>query len=249
MWAQQRRLAALVAGARRVCVLTGAGVSTAAGLPDFRGPQGLWARQGRITLDTFIDSADARERYWKEEEAFFGLVARARPAAAHRALVALHAEGRLAAVVPQNVDGLHQAAGLPDDKIIEIHGSLRRAVCVDCGWTTERAALSEAIAAGGATFYCEQCRGLLKGGSVMFGERVSPAALQASLCALLASDLLLVLGTSLAVAPASDLVRWARDAGIPVAIVNATPTRYDHQADVTVNTDVAIALEHLGVRL
>ena len=249
MWAQQRRLAALVAGAQRVCVLTGAGVSTAAGLPDFRGPQGLWARQGRITLDTFIGSADARERYWTEEEAFFRLVAHARPAAAHRALVALHREGRIASVVTQNVDGLHQAAGLPDDKVIEIHGSVRDAMCIDCGWGTPRAQLSEAIAAGAATFYCERCRGPLKGGSVMFGELVSPAVLQASLCSLLSSDLLLVLGTSLAVAPASDLVRWARDAGIPVAIVNATPTRYDRHADVTVNADVGAALELLGVRL
>jgi NAD-dependent protein deacetylase/lipoamidase len=249
LWAQQRRLAALVARAKRVCVLTGAGVSTAAGLPDFRGPQGLWARQGRITLDTFIAAAEARERYWKEEEAFFRLVAHARPAAVHHALVALHAEGRLASVVTQNVDGLHQAAGLPDDKVIEIHGSLRDAACVDCGWTVPRASLSEAIAAGAATFYCERCRGLVKGGSVMFGERLSPAVLQASLCALLASDLLLVLGTSLAVTPASDLVRWARDAGIPVAIVNATPTRYDDQADVTVNADVGVTMEVLGVRL
>lgn len=245
LWAQQRRLAALVARAQRVCVLTGAGVSTAAGLPDFRGPQGLWARQGRITLDTFIASAEARERYWKEEEAFFRLAARARPAAVHRALVGLHRDGRLASVVTQNVDGLHQAAGLPDHKVIEIHGSLRDAVCVDCGWTMPRAELSEAIAAGAATFYCERCRGLVKGGSVMFGERVSPEILQASLCALLASDLLLVLGTSLAVAPASDLVRWARDAGIPVAIINATPTRYDQHADVTVNADVGVALELL----
>ena len=245
MWARQRRLAALVARAQRVCVLTGAGVSTAAGLPDFRGPQGLWARQGRITLDAFIASAEARERYWKEEEAFFRLVAHARPAAVHRALVRLHAEGRLGAVVTQNVDGLHQAAGLPDAKVIEIHGSLRQAECLDCGWTMPRAELSEAIGAGAGTFYCERCRGLVKGGSVMFGERVDADVLQASLCALLGSDLLLVLGTSLAVAPASDMVHWAREAGIPVAIVNATPTRHDHHAEVTVNTDVAVALELL----
>ena len=245
MWAQQRKLASLVARARRVCVLTGAGVSTAAGLPDFRGPQGLWARQGRITLDTFIASADARDRYWKEEETFFRLAAHARPAAVHRALVPLHRDRRLTAVVTQNVDGLHQAAGLPDDKVIEIHGSLRSAVCVDCGWLIPRGDLSDAIADGAATFYCERCRGLIKGGSVMFGERVSPGILQSSLCALLSSDLLLVLGTSLAVAPASDLVRWARDAGIPVAIVNATPTRYDQHAEVTVNTDVAVAMELL----
>lgn len=248
MWSQQRRLASLVARAQRVCVLTGAGVSTAAGLPDFRGPQGLWARQGRMTLDTFIASAEARERYWKEEEAFFRLATHARPAAVHRALVRLHREGRLASVVTQNVDGLHQAAGLPDDKVIEIHGSLRSAMCVDCGWGMPRAELSEAITAGAATFYCERCRGLIKGGSVMFGELVSPGVLQSSLCALLSSDLLLVLGTSLAVAPASDLVRWARDAGISFAIVNATPTRYDAHADVTLNADVGVALELLADR-
>jgi NAD-dependent protein deacetylase/lipoamidase len=235
----RRRLDELVRGAKSLCVLTGAGVSTAAGIPDFRGPSGLWGRTPLITLDDFVRSADARALYWKEEERFFRLVQSAGPAAVHRALAALEERGRLSAVITQNVDGLHQAAGLPADKVIELHGDIRHVACLDCGRTVAR---ELDMAARSGACYCPACRGLLKGGSVMFGEAVRPERLDAALRALLASDLLLVLGTSLAVAPASDIVGWARDAGIPVAIVNATPTPYDTHAAVTVTADVGLVM-------
>lgn len=249
-WLARRRLGELLGAARAVCVLSGAGVSTAAGLPDFRGPAGLWARSRRMTLDEFVRSASVRAAYWREEEAFFRLVERARPAPVHRALAALFERGRLTAIVTQNVDGLHQAAGVPDERVIEIHGRIREARCLDCGHTFERASLAPAPT-GAALRSCPECHGLLKGGSVMFGESVDSGRLEAALRALLASDFLLVLGTSLAVAPAADLLRWARDAGIPIAIVNATATPYDHGAAVTVAADVgavmADAVEELAV--
>jgi NAD-dependent deacetylase len=241
-WLARRRLAALVAGARRVCVLTGAGVSTGAGLPDVRGPRGLWTRTRRITLDEFVHAPEQRARYWDEEERFFRLVRRARPGPAHDALVELYRRGRLSAVVTQNVDGLHQAAGLPAEAVIELHGSIAEAVCLDCGARVPRAQLSPRIAAGDHALYCPACQGLLKGGSLMFGEPVSAACLDAALRALLASDLLLVLGTSLHVAPATDLLRWARQAGIPIAIVNAAPTPYDAEAAVAIRGDVTAVL-------
>lgn len=128
---------------------------------------------------------------------------------------------------------------MPAERVIELHGRIREARCLDCRRPVARASLSARVAAGAATLYCPECQGLLKGGSVMFGEPVDPTRLDAALRALLGSDLLLVLGTSLAVTPASDVVGWAREAGIPVAIVNATATPYDREADVTVTADVS----------
>jgi NAD-dependent deacetylase len=243
------RLATLAADARKICVLTGAGVSTGAGLPDVRGPLGLWTRTRDIQLADFVRSAEARAVYWQEEHRFFRLVEAVAPAATHKALAALGREGRLSAVVTQNVDGLHQAAGLPAESVIELHGSIRDAVCLDCRHVVERATLSPRIERGGAALYCPACQGLLKGGSVMFGERVSPERLDAALRAVLAADLLLVLGTSLLVAPASDLLRWARDAGVPIVIVNATPTPHDADADAAITADVDAVMADLAAAL
>jgi NAD-dependent deacetylase len=242
VWQARHRLHALVRGARRIGVLTGAGVSTEAGLPDVRSAFGLWLEQRGITLDEFLASTEARAEYWRQEESFFRLVRRAAPAAVHRALATFYRRGRLSAVVTQNVDGLHQAAGLPREAVIELHGNIHEARCVDCGQTAPRAPLSERIAAGSAALYCDGCQGLLKGGGLLFGEQVSPERLEAAVGAVLTADLCLVLGTSLTVAPASDLLRWARDAGVPIAIVNATPTAHDALAAVTVTAEVGTTL-------
>jgi NAD-dependent protein deacetylase/lipoamidase len=237
-WRARRRLLALLRGASRVCVLSGAGVSTAAGLPDFRGPFGLAARGRRVTLKDFVADAAARAEYWQQEEAFVHLVRRASPAPLHRALAELHRRGRLSAVVTQNVDALHQAAGVPDERVIEIHGHLREVFCLDCAARFPREDVSERLAAGHGQLYCPACQGLLKSAGVMFGERVSPDVLDRALQALLASDVLLILGTSLTVFPVADMLQWARQAGIPVAIVNATPTPFDSQATIAVIGDV-----------
>ncbi|MFQ5911656.1 MAG: urea transporter [Nitrospinota bacterium] len=244
-WLARRRLHDRVRKARRICVLTGAGVSTAAGLPDFRGQPGFWADTGQINFEKFLTSPEVREAYWREEEKFFRLLRGACPTITHRALAALYRQGRLSAVVTQNVDGLHQAAGLATEAVIELHGTIHEAQCVDCGQKVSREALSTRMTNGAAALHCDRCQGLLKGGGLMFGEEVEPKRLEAAVQALLSSDLLLVLGTSLEVAPASDLLLWARDAGIPIAIVNATPTAHDRYADVTVNEDVGAVLHEL----
>jgi NAD-dependent deacetylase len=248
-WRAQGRLHDLAGGARKICVLTGAGVSTGSGLPDFRGPGGLWTRTRDIKLADFVRSAEARAFYWREEERFFRVARKVAPAPTHRALAALDRDGRLSAVVTQNVDGLHQAAGLRDDAVIELHGSIREAFCLDCRHVVDRTTLSPRIAQGAGGLYCPLCQGLLKGGSVMFGEAVRADRLDAALRAVLAADLLLVLGTSLLVAPASDLLRCARDAGVPIVIVNATPTPYDREAALTLTADVDAVMMDLAVAL
>jgi NAD-dependent deacetylase len=217
MWAQQRRLVSLVSRARRVCVLTGAGVSTAAGLPDFRGPQGLWARQGRITLDTFIASAEARERYWKEEEAFFRLVAHARPAAVHRALVRLHADGRLASVVTQNVDGLHQRAG--SQRVIELHGNIMRSKC-----SLEAVILEPGEDDADVPPSCPRCGASLRPDVVWFGEMLPQETLEEAFEAAQGCDLFLSIGTSSLVQPAASLPFEALHVGVAVVEVNPDET-------------------------
>lgn len=241
-WRARRRLGELIAGAERICVLTGAGVSTAAGLPDVRGPGGLATRTRRVTLTDFIGSPQARAASWQEEETFFRLVRRAAPAAIHHALVELWRHGRLTAVITQNVDGLHQAAGLPDDVVIELHGAIREAVCLDCGRAIPRERLSPLVRLRPGALYCPSCQGLLKGGGTMFGEEVDPERLDAAFRAVLGAELLLVLGTSLVVSPASDVLAWARQLGIPVAIVNATETAGDAEAIVTLRDDVNVVV-------
>ena len=245
-WQARRRLNDLVRAAAQITVLTGAGVSTEAGLPDVRGAFGLRLRQRGITLDEFLASPSVRAEYWRQEEHFSRLVLGAAPATTHRALAALHRRGRLSAIVTQNVDGLHQGAGVPPEAVIELHGRVHEARCLDCGHTFPRERLGETTGAAFGAPHCARCRGLLIGGALLLGEQVSSERLLAALRALLLSDLLLVLGTSLAVAPASQMLRWAREAGIPVAIVNATPTILDELAAVTVTADVgAVLLEML----
>jgi len=241
----RRRLEALVGASRRICVLTGAGVSTASGLPDFRSQSDFWSDCKPVDFEQFLGSAAKRGEFWRQEERFFRLLQRVRPADTHRALVELYHQGRLSAVITQNVDGLHQAAGLPSEVVIELHGSIGEAQCVDCGHRVARASLSSRLSSGHLSLYCERCQGLLKGGGLMFGEAVEPGRLEAASRALLESDLLLVLGTSLSVAPASDILGWATEAGIPIAIVNATPTMDDEQATVTVHEDIGTVLVDL----
>lgn len=237
-WLARCQLRKLVRRSRRIFVLTGAGVSTGAGLPDFKTPSDLWLGQKRISLDDFFRSPEARETYWEQEEKFFRLARCATPSIAHQALASLYRRGRLSVVVTQNVDGLHQSAGLPAEATIELHGNIYETRCMDCGRTVPRENLSARINTGGAGTYCESCRGILKGGSLMFGEKVASQYFEKAIQKLLSSDLLLVLGTSLEVTPASDFLKWARDAGMPIAIVNTTPTKMDELADVTVADDV-----------
>lgn len=264
-------LAGLI-GSGSVLVLSGAGLSTESGIPDYRGPTGLTRRAGPMTYQTFTGSAAARRRYWARSYQGWRHVAGARPNAGHRAVAELQRRGLLAGIITQNVDGLHQAAGAR--QVIELHGSLDRVVCLSCGERTSREALDHQLRAANPDWNasaavinpdgdavigdeqagrfrivdCESCGGLLKPDVVFFGENVPRPRVEECYALTESCATLLVLGSSLTVMSGYRFVRRAAGLGIPVAIINQGPTRGDHLASVLVDAPLGRSLSALNAR-
>ena len=246
----QASATALLANAGRVTVLTGAGVSTDSGIPDFRGPDGLWTRnpdaQRYVDFDLYRRDADVRRESWRRRAAHPALIAS--PNAAHRAVAGLYEQGRLRALLTQNIDGLHQRAGVPDERVVEVHGSIRDTECLDCG---ERRPMSEALArvhAGEADPECSDCGGMLKSGTVFFGQPLDATVLRRAVDAARDCDLFLAVGTSLSVQPVASLTGLAASHGAPVVIVNASPTPYDELAAAVIREPIGTVLPQLLAR-
>ena len=265
-------LARAVTG-RGVVVLSGAGLSTESGIPDYRGASGTLRRHTPMTYQEFAGSEAARRRYWARSHLGWRTVARAEPNDGHRAVTELRARGYLSGVITQNVDGLHQAAGTPG--VVELHGSLDRVVCLDCGRTTSREALDDQLRAANPGFAgvaarvnpdgdveladevvrefqlvaCAGCSGRLKPDVVFFGENVPPPRVRRCYRLVEAASAMLVLGSSLAVMSGLRFVRSAAKAGKPVLIVNQGETRGDPHAAVRVDLPLGRALTELANRL
>jgi NAD-dependent deacetylase len=229
----------LLAGSTRAVAFTGAGVSTASGIPDFRSPGGVWTRHAPVLYPDFLASAEARARYWSARREMYADFRNARPNAAHRALAELEARGRLAGVVTQNIDGLHQEAG--SACVIELHGTNRRVVCVACGRDHDVAAV---YASGEAAPACG-CGGPLKAATISFGQALDPDVLEAAFALARSADLLIVAGSSLVVQPAAALPAAAAAAGAHVVIVNRDPTPLDGLAAAVVHGAVEEVLPAL----
>jgi NAD-dependent deacetylase len=233
--------------ARRICVLTGAGISTDSGIPDYRGPNGVWTRdpdaEKLVTLSYYVADADIRRRAWRmRRDMGFADV---RPNAGHAALVGLERQGRLEALITQNVDGLHQAAGSSPDRVLEIHGTVHEVSCLSCGdRTTMRSALDR-VEAGEEDPACLVCGGVLKSATISFGQELDERVLEVCAVAAADCDLLLAVGTSLQVWPAAGLVEIAASHGARVVVVNAEPTPYDDIADLVVREQIGTALPRL----
>ncbi|HEY6533658.1 MAG TPA: Sir2 family NAD-dependent protein deacetylase [Acidimicrobiales bacterium] len=244
--------AALLRGAASVAVLTGAGISTDSGIPDFRGPQGVWTKnpeaERRSTIEHYVADPEVRRQAWTirlESELWA-----ARPNAGHLALVELHRQGRLHTLVTQNIDGLHVEAGVPVDDVVEVHGSAHRYECLDCGGRGPMSDALDRVRAGEADPPCELCGGILKSATVMFGQSLDPMALQRAQRAAVEADVLLAVGTSLSVYPVAAMVPVALEAGTPVVIVNAEETPFDDRADAVVRgsaSEVLTVLVGAGV--
>jgi NAD-dependent deacetylase len=234
-----RRAAEIVRGARRAVALTGAGISTESGIPDFRGPQGEWLTYDPddFAYPNYVRSEDSRKRYWRWSRQFYGRVAGARPNTAHVALAELESAGKLRCVVTQNIDGLHSAAGARD--VIEIHGNGTRVKCLACGERTPRAEIQPRLDAGEEDPRCRVCGGVLKTCAVLFGEGMPVAETSRAFDEAAACDLMLVVGSSLVVNPAARLVPTARNRGAKVVIVNLEKTPFDVIADVVVAAKAA----------
>ncbi|RKN06991.1 SIR2 family NAD-dependent protein deacylase [Streptomyces radicis] len=240
-------------GARRplVALLSGAGISTDSGIPDYRGPNGLWRRdpdaEKLVTHDYYMNDPDIRRRSWlmrRDSPAF-----RARPNAAHEAIARLERSGAPVRVITQNVDGLHQAAGMPDRKVLELHGSARTVHCVDCGDGGTMADAVARVEAGEDDPPCRACGGILKAGTVMFGESLDPDVLAEAVAITRACDVFIAVGTSLQVHPAAGLAGLAAEHGARLVIVNAEPTPYDELAAEVIREPIGRALPALLDRL
>ena len=239
--------AALVAGARQIVVLTGAGISTDSGIPDFRGPQGVWTRdpaaQRNSNIDDYVADADVRRRVWQMRLTSPAWTAEPNPG--HLALVDLERQGRLRALLTQNIDGLHQLAGNDPSLVVELHGTMREVACLACGERSPAGAVHERLRAGDEDPHCRTCGGILKSATVSFGQQLVAADLERAWAAAAACDLLLAVGSSLTVSPANALVDVAAAAGAPVVIVNAEPTPYDDLAAAVVRRPISQALPAL----
>jgi NAD-dependent deacetylase len=230
-------LRALISGSEAIVALTGAGISTESGIPDFRSPGGLWTRMKPITFQEFVASEEARLEDWRRRFAMNESFAKAEPNAGHRGLVALANDGRLRAVVTQNIDGLHQRAGLSPDRIIEIHGNSTHGKCLDCREPMVLDEVRRLIDATGASPRC-RCGGLVKAAIVSFGEPMPEDRMRAAGDHAAASDLFLVIGSSLQVQPAASLPLVAHRAGTPLVIVNRDSTPLDSVAALTVSRSI-----------
>ncbi|MET9988237.1 Sir2 family NAD-dependent protein deacetylase [Streptomyces mutabilis] len=230
-----------------VAVLSGAGVSTDSGIPDYRGPAGLWRSDPEaeklVTYEYYMGDPEIRRRSWRMRRDTG--VLRAEPNAAHRAVAELERSGVPVRVITQNVDGLHQLAGLPARKVLELHGSARSYVCTDCH---VRGPMEDALArieAGEDDPPCPECGGILKPATVMFGERLDPVVLGDALAIAKACQVFIAVGTSLQVQPAAGLAGVAADHGARLIVVNAEPTPYDDLADEVVREPIGTALPAL----
>jgi NAD-dependent deacetylase len=218
----------LVAGARRAVAFTGAGVSTASGIPDFRSPGGVWSRYRPVSIQEFLASDEARRRYWRYKAESFGAMAAARPNAAHAALAQLEAGDRLEGVITQNIDGLHQAAG--SRRVIELHGTNRQVHCLTCRRSCPSDQIHARLQAGDEVPVCEECGGWLKPATVSFGQSLPHDVLEGAFALARQADLMLVLGSSLVVYPAAAIPEAAAAKGVDLVIVNREPTPLDGQA-------------------
>lgn len=234
------RLVELLRAAERVLVFTGAGISTGSHIPDFRGPDGVWRTRVPVELPAFVRSEDARIEYWSWKLESYPAFRDARPNAAHLALVELERRGRLEAVVTQNVDGLHRAAGTSPERLVELHGTNAEAVCLSCGRREPIARCMEEFARTNVPPRCTACGALMKPGVVMFGEALDGADLRRANDAAKRADLVLALGSSLVVTPAADVPLVAVRRKVPYVIINRGATPHDVLATFTIDADLSI---------
>lgn len=240
----------LLAAAERITVLAGAGISTDSGIADFRGPNGVWTRDPEAeklsNIGYYVSDPDIRRRAWAGRVRWFGRELEPNPG--HHALVELERQGRLVALVTQNVDGLHLVAGNSRELVVEVHGTIREVVCLDCGERSPAGPTLDRVRAGEGDPDCLGCGGVLKSATVSFGQHLDPDDLERAMRAAVDCDVLLAVGSSLSVYPIADMVWQAKAAGGRVVIVNAEPTDADEVADAVVRGSLSDLLPTLVSR-
>lgn len=234
----------LVNASTTIVALTGAGISTESGIPDFRGPQGVWTKNPKAerlsNIHYYMADPEVRRLSWQsrlDHPAWY-----ASPNAGHMALVNLERRGKLHALVTQNIDGLHQLAGNSRDKVIEVHGTMRDVMCMACDWRGPMGPVLDRVRAGEADPPCDQCGGILKSATISFGQALVPAVIDRAMRAAEEAELLLAVGSSLQVFPAAHVVPMAKASGARVVIINAEPTPFDEVADAVLRQPIGEVL-------
>ena len=235
-------LAELIAQARRAVVFTGAGISTESGIPDFRSPGGIWTRMAPIDFADFLASEEARRETWRRRFAMEQTFRGAAPNRGHRAVAELVRRGTAAAVITQNIDGLHQASGIPAERVIELHGNTTYAHCLDCARRYELDALRRQFERDETAPICDACGGFVKTATISFGQAMPPAAMRRAETETIAADLFIVAGSSLVVYPAAGFPDLAKRYGAALVIVNREPTGLDAIADLVLNRAIGETL-------
>jgi NAD-dependent deacetylase len=239
---QLQEAAELLKNAQQIVALTGAGISTESGIPDFRSPGSIWQRQPPVSYQDFINKPEARQQYWQTRRNLYRQVISARPNAAHLALADLEKKERLLGIVTQNFDGLHHDAGNNPERIVELHGTSRAAACTNCGQRSSIQELQKRIDAGEMDPLCSDCGGFLKAATILFGQRVPDEVLSRARELALSCDLFLVVGSSLKVNPAATLPRFALKNDVPLIIINLQPTHLDDYAEIVINEKAGVVL-------
>jgi len=232
---ETERLARLIVESQKVIVFTGAGISTESGIPDFRSPGGIWSKYDPedFTIQKFLSGRAARKTIWKMSLEG-GLLTQAKPNLAHYAIAELYNLGKLDCIITQNIDNLHQKAGVPEDKVFELHGNMGWVVCLSCRRRFPMPEVLQKIREGIEVPDCPDCQGILKPDAVFFGEALPQETLQEAIRRAHNCDLFIVIGSTLVVYPAAYIPTYAREAGATLAIVNLTPTPFDQHAEVVI---------------
>jgi NAD-dependent deacetylase len=232
------RLRELIDRARTVVPFTGAGISTECGIPDFRSPGGIWTKYLPIQFEDFLASREMRDESWRRRFAMEEQFSTARPRRGHLALAGLHRAGKVPAVITQNIDNLHQASGIPDTAVVELHGNTTYATCLDCARRYELAWVRERFIAGGASPDCEECGGYIKTATISFGQAMPEGPMRRAEQLTLSCDLFLAIGSSLVVWPAAGFPLMAKRNGAKLAILNRDATELDDVADLVIREDI-----------
>jgi NAD-dependent deacetylase len=222
---------------------TGAGISTECGIPDFRSPGGLWTKNKPISFDAYMSSQAMRDEAWRRRFAMEDEFGGARPGRGHRALASLHRQGKVPAVVTQNIDNLHQTSGIPAECVVELHGNTTYALCLGCGKRYELAWVKLIFEAGGHAPDCPDCAGTIKTATISFGQAMPEEAMRRAEALTLSCDLFIAIGSSLVVWPAAGFPLMAKRNGAALAIVNRDETEFDDMADLVVRADIGSVLE------
>ena len=224
--------------ANNIVIFTGAGISTESGIPDFRGPQGVWKTNTPIYFQDFIGSEEVRKDSWKRKFSGQDIIKKAKPNIGHLAVAEVINKHESAYLITQNVDNLHQDAGVPDDKITEIHGNAHYASCLDCGIRYELNSIKKAFLENETVPYCDSCGGIIKTATISFGQSMPEEGMQIAQRKTLGCDLFITIGTSLVVYPAAGFPKLAKEIGAKLIIINNEPTDFDPIADLVIHEQI-----------